>query len=181
MKRIGIYVGVLVVLLLFALVFFVRHLPPPPLPPSKLAVSFVTLANNPTAARPAVVLSPHGATGLCAMFSVTNIAGTNVAKDPWIWFDTTAVELKTETGWQQIMPDANAWSGIAGKRWNPGYGCLFAVGWPPGIPTNATWCIRVRYGLEPSVTQIIANDKLNRELFHSGKEEQTIVSSEVKQ
>lgn len=143
----------------------------------KLAVMFVGITNNPVAQMtPNRVAVCRGANGLCALFSVTNIG-----RSGWIWFNTSFVEQKTETGWQRVKTDQGVWSGVEGGRWTPEYGCLFAVGWPSGVPTNATWRLRVRYGREPSLIGILVNDHLGRMVFRRGAEEQTIASSEAKQ
>jgi hypothetical protein len=115
-----------------------------------------------------------GATGLCALFGVTNIAPKE-----FIWFKASVVEQRTETGWQPFVPNG-AWSGVEGSVWQPGYGCLYAVGWPPGLSTNATWRLRVAYGREPSLLGTLINQKLGWEIFKRGRQESTVISSEVK-
>lgn len=87
----------------------------------------------------------QGAAGLCAMFWVGNFPSNQFTR-----FNTVSVEQKTETGWQTFSPSGNAWSGVAGNLWRSGYDCFYAVGWPPGLPTNAVWRLQVRYGKEPS-------------------------------
>jgi hypothetical protein len=75
-------------------------------------------------------------------------------------------------------------SGVEGSLWMPGYSCLMAVGWPPGLSTNAFWRLRVGYGRDPSdletlINQRVAQPLLGRELFRSSKEENSVSSSEV--
>jgi hypothetical protein len=118
----------------------------------------------------------QGATGLCAMFRVANITSNQ-----FIWFKTASVEQKTETGWRPFVPSKGSWSGIEGLLWRPGYACLVAVGWPPGLSTNASWRLQVSYGRDPSTFGILVNQKLERDIFKSGREESTVSSSEVSQ
>ena len=144
---------------------------------AKLSVLFIGMTNNPTAVMtPTRVEVCQGATGLCAMFWVTNIAAKQ-----FIWFATASVEQKTETGWQPFVPSGGSWSGVEGSLWQPGYGCLYAVGWPPGLATNATWRLQVRYGREPPTLGIIINEKSGREIFKSGRQESMVPSSVVNQ
>lgn len=143
----------------------------------RLSVAFVGVTNNPAPLMsPSRISLAQGATGLCAMFEVANIG-----KHGWIWFDTTSVEQKTDTGWKRVETAGTPWSGVEGGRWTPGYDCLIAVGWPPGVATNSTWRLQVRYGPEPSVVGIVANELVGRTLFLRGEEEGTVASSEVKQ
>lgn len=147
------------------------------LPTTKLSVVFVGMTNNPTRQMtPTRVEVTQGSTGLCALFWVTNIA----AKE-FIWFKTASVEQKTEAGWKPFVPSGGSWSGVEGSLWGPRYGCLIAVGWPPGLATNSTWRLQVRYGRDSSTVGIIVNQKTGQEIFTSGKEESTIPSSEVNQ
>ncbi len=144
---------------------------------TKLAVVFVGLTNNPTAAvTPARVELCRGATGLCAVFLVTNIT-----KSKRIWFETSGVERRTDSGWQPLAPDPSSWSGVAGSVWTPEYGCLYAVGWPPGVSTNASWRLQMRYGLEPPDVGLAINQVLGRNVVPRGKVVQAVPSSEVKQ
>jgi hypothetical protein len=149
-------------------------------PPNKLAVIFIEMTNNPTRTMgPPRVEVCQGATGNCALFLVTNIT-----KKEYLWFKTAFAEQKVGTAWKQLNPGTNAWSGIEGSLWMPGYGCFMAVGWPPGLPTNATWRLRVRYGKDPSGLGIIINQKLaepalGRDLFQSSKAANAVTSSEV--
>lgn len=146
-------------------------------PPPKLSVVFLGMTNNPTRQMtPTRVEVCQGATGLCAIFRVVN-----TASNKFIWFKAASVEQKTETGWQPFVPNSGSWSGVEGSVWQPGYGCLYAVAWPPGLSTNASWRFRVPYGREPSALATIINQKLGREIFKSGRQESTVTSSEVKQ
>jgi hypothetical protein len=146
-------------------------------PTPKPSVMFVGMTNNPTRQMtPTRVEVTEGATGLCALFRVTNIATKE-----HIWFRTALVEQKTEAGWKPFVPSGASWCGVGGSQWSPGYSCLIAVGWPPGLATNATWRLQLRYGRDPSTLGTIVNQKTGWELFPSGKEESTIPSSEVNQ
>jgi len=150
----------------------------------KLSVVFIGMTNNPirtmTPTRLAVC---QGATGRCAMFMVSNISSNQ-----YIWFNTVSVEQKTETGWQQFIPSSGSWFGLEGGEWSPGYGCLVAVGRPPGLSTNASWRLQVRYGREPSSLGIRLNKMIGQKLFppglfplHRGEGEAVVQSSEVKE
>jgi hypothetical protein len=146
-------------------------------PATKLSVVFVGMTNSPMRQMTPTRLEVcQGATGLCAKFWVTNIATKQ-----FIWFKTVSIEQKTDAGWQSFVPSGGPWSGVEGSLWQPGYGCLYAVGWPPGLATNATWRLQVLYGRDPSEFGIVVNQKIGRDIFPSGKGELTIPSSEVKQ
>jgi hypothetical protein len=142
----------------------------------ELSVLFVGMTNNVTRAMgPPRIEVCGGASGTCALFLVTNTTSRH-----FLWFNTASVERKTETGWEHFTPADVSWSGPQGSLWSPGYGCFLAVGWPPGLPTNACWRLQVSYGREPSRLGILINQKSGRELFHSGKVEATVPSSEVR-
>src|ERR1051325_5376797 len=161
------------VLLLLAIVLWGSSRPVPVVP--SLAVGFVGMTNSPARQmKPTRIEVCNGATGLCAMFSVRDVSSNR-----WIWFKTASIEQKTPTGWQTFLSNSTSWSGVEGGRWSTGYGCLFAVGWPPGLPTNATWRLRVSYGREPSMSRMVVNRKIGLEIFHSGREEATVSSGEV--
>jgi len=163
------------VLLLLALILWSGSRPVPVA--TILSVGFVGLTNGPARQmKPTRIEVCQGATGLCAMFSVRDVSSNH-----WIWFKTASIEQKTSAGWQRFLPNGTSWSGVEGGYWSPGYGCLFAVGWPPGLPTNTTWRLRVSYGREPSRLGMVVNQKLGREIFHSGPEEAVISSEEVSQ
>jgi hypothetical protein len=143
----------------------------------KLSVMFVGMTNNPMRQMtPTRVEVTQGATGFCALFWVTNITAKQ-----FVWFKTASIEQRTEAGWEPLVPSGGSWSGVEGSLWSPRYGCLIAVGWPPGLATNATWRLQVRYGRDPSTFGLIVNQKTGREFFKSGKEEATIPSDEVTQ
>jgi len=169
--------------LLVVVYLFLRSLHTGPASP-KLSVVFIGMTNNPKRTMtPIRVAICGGATGLCAMLMVSN-----TSTDQNLWFKTTSVEQQTETGWQPFIPSNSSWFGVEGGDWSPRYGCLVAVGWPPGLATNASWRLQVRYGREQSSLGIILNQKIGRKLFppglipfHRGKEESTVQSSEVKQ
>jgi len=113
---------------------------------------------------------------------------SNTTPDQYLWFKATSIEQKTETGWQPFIPSNGSWSGVEGGDWSPGYGCHLAIGWPPGLATNASWRFKMDYGREPSSLGITLNQKIGRQLFppglipfHRNKEESTVQSSEVKE
>ena len=144
---------------------------------ASLSVRFAGMTNGPARRMtPTRIEVCQGATGLSAIFSVRDVSSNH-----WIWFKTSSIEQKTPTGWQTFSPNGTPWSGVEGGYWSPGYGCLYAVGWPPGLPTNATWRLRVSYGRDPSGWRMVVNRKLGREIFHSGREEAVISSEEVSQ
>jgi len=147
----------------------------PGVPPPKLSVLFTGMTNNVTRTMgPPRIALCRGSSGACALFLVTNLTGRE-----YLWFKTGSVERKTETGWERFNPTDWSWSGPEGSLWGPGYGCFFAVGWPPGLPTNACWHLQLSYGREPGVLGILINQKSGREFFHSGKAESRVSSSEV--
>jgi hypothetical protein len=158
-------------LLLLALVLWGSSRPLLP----KLSVAFVGMTNGPAhQMTPTRIEVCQGATGLCAIFSVRAVSSNRS-----IWFKTASIEQKTPTGWQTFLTDGTSWSGIEGGRWSPGYGCLYAVGWPPGLPTSATWRLRVSYGPEPSMWAVVVNRKIGLKIF--GREEAVVSSGEVSQ
>src|SRR6266496_3199306 len=121
-----------------------------------LAVVFVGWTNNPqhTFSPFRVEVVPQGATGLCALFRVTN-----VRRSGYILFSTSSVETNDGRGWTAFVP-AGSWSGVGGSTWTPGYTCLYAVGWPPGLPTNSSWRLQLSVAREPSGFYRYANEKL---------------------
>jgi hypothetical protein len=164
------------VLLLLLACWVWANLRPGP-PSAKLSVVFIGMTNNPARQMtPTRIELCQGATGPCAMFLVKNITSHE-----YIWFQTASVEQKASAGWQRFVLTNSSWSGVGGSLWQPGYGCLFGVGWPPGLPTNAVWRLRLTCGRDPSELGIIINQKLGRTVFHSGKEEAGVLSSEVKE
>ena len=172
-KLFEIAIVVIVVLVAVFVVFFFwvgRHPDPP-------SIIFVGMTNNPTRQMSPTRVEVSGdATGPCALFLVTNAVGNQ-----YVWFKTTAVEQKTKTGWQPYVPGGGPWTGIGGMLWQPGYGCLIAVSWPPGLPTNATWRLELSYGADPSSYGILINQRLGRNIFGGGKPAGIIPSPEVSQ
>lgn len=162
-------------LLLLALVLWGSSRPVPAA--TSLSIGFVGMTNGPARQmKPTRIVVCEGATGLCAMFSVRVVSSNR-----WIWFKTASIEQKTPTGWQTFLPNGTPWSGVEGGLWSPGSGCLYAVGWPPGLPTNATWRLRVSYGREPSTLGRRVNRKIGLAIFRSGREEAVISTEEVSQ
>ncbi len=175
------YLAVLAAVVLASLVFWLWPTPGKGSRPDKLAVIFVGLTNNPSRTMgPSRVEVCQGATGMCALFLVTN-----TIRNECLWFKTAFAEQKAGGEWKQFSPGTNAWSGVEGSLWAPAYGCFMAVGWPPGLSTNSSWRLQVSYGRDPSMLRTLINEKfgepvLGRELFHRGKQESTVGSSEVR-
>jgi hypothetical protein len=168
-KRVIILVGVLCVIagVLFSLLSFSR--------PRSVSVNFVCLTNNPVRA----FTSPAGrfevamgATNLCAVFWFTNASAASV------WFKTDCAERKVDGKWVECARPGGQWNGLEGGMWTKGSGCLYAVGWPPGGPTNATWRLRVRCGNDLSVFKIVVNQKLGA-IFSPSKSFDIFPSGEV--
>ena len=143
----------------------------------ELTVQFVGLTNDPVnSMSPVRVCVAQGTTGLCVLFRVMNPAANVSAQ-----FDTTGIEVNQGHGWE-LVPVPGRWYGVAGGAWTPGYGCLCAVGWPPGVSTNVTWRLRLSVAHEPARGSW--RQKINRLLHHEFfglYDQQTITSSEVRQ
>lgn len=166
-----------VVILVIGLIGFLVWSSPRPGPVTPLSVAFIALTNNPARQwTPTRIEMCQGATGLCGMFFVRNASSNRV-----LWFKTVGVEQKTSAGWQTCVTSNTPWSGVEGSVWTPGYGCFYAVGWPPGLPTNATWRLRVAYGYDPSLMKMVLNQKIGKDIFHSGGQEAVVASTEVRQ
>jgi hypothetical protein len=167
------FVGALLVLAL--VIGWIRsqaHSTPGPPP---VSVVFTELMNDPVARMaPARVAVGAGATGLCAMFWVTN-----TSTDKYCWIRTAGVETQGPGGWQERRQIDVSWYGVMVSMWRPGYGCLVAVGWPPGIPTNECWRLKLIYGEDPSLGKSAINQKLGWVLFHPSDELGRFASSEV--
>ena len=183
------YITVFVVLVSVVLVYLVWTALPTPVP-KKLSVEFIGMTNittgqaslqvtwttNTTTGQTLpIVVSGIGATGRCALFWVTNITAH------YTWFQTTSVEQKAETGWQECIPSRDSWCGVGGSGWPPRFGRVQAIGWPPGLPTNASWRLQVRYGPDPPPWAISVNTKFHRVIFHSRDDEGSPVASSVVQ
>ncbi len=169
-------VGVLILLAALLLWNRFHHGPPRP----KLSILFIGLTNNPTRQMtPTRIEAGQGATGVCAMFFVQNITSNQ-----FLWFKTDSVEQKTDTGWQPFSLGrigSFSWDGVGGSVWLPGYGCYYAVAWPPGLPSNAVWRLQVSYGKDPSSFGRFVNRQIGWDLFRSGKQESSVSSPEVRQ
>jgi hypothetical protein len=173
-RNVQFIVGLAAILLVLGFCWTARNLRPS-VPPRKLSALFIGMTNNVTRTMgPPRVEVCGGASGTFALFLVTN-----TTRHDFLWFKTAAVEKKTPAGWQPFIPTSVPWSGPQGRLWSPGYGCLLAVGWPPGLPTNAYWRLQLTYGRDPGALGILINQESGREFFHSGKAENTIPSSEV--
>ncbi len=175
-RRIRLVGAACVVLVLFTLVLLYWTIDPAAAASaSRPTISFVGMTNNPVRQMlPFRVETCEGATGLCALFWVTNTAPRMTS------FKTASVEIKTNRGWEPFVPAGAPWRGVEGSLWHQNYGCFYAVGWPPGLPTNAVWRLQVRHAAEPPLLGIIINQKLGRDLFRPGKEFTTTTSEIVR-
>ena len=61
----------------------------------------------------------------------------------------------------------------------PATGWFYLVGWPPDVPTNATWRLEVRYGRAPSRAAEKLDDALGLHVFARRGKGQTIWTPEV--
>jgi hypothetical protein len=142
-------------------------------PPS---VEFVSLTNNPVSIPPSAsarLILSEGATNLCALFWFTN---SNAAS---VWFKTECAEQKVGGKWIECARPSARWNGVGGGLWFKGSGCLYAVGWPPGLPTNAIWRLQVRYGNDLSLSKLIMNRRLRFMLFRPSQSFDIFPSTEV--
>ena len=143
----------------------------------ELTVQFVGFTNDPVESMsPVRVCMSQGTTGLCALFRVTNPDANASAQ-----FNTTGIEVNQGPGWESVPVPGPSY-GVGGGSWTPGYGCLYAVGWPPGVSTNATWRLQVSVAHEPARGNW--RGRINRLLHHEFfglYDKQTITSSEVRQ
>jgi hypothetical protein len=107
-----------------------------------------------------------------AMFAVTN-RSENIT----LWFDTAWIEQWTNSGWRRMELQKSDWAGLDGERpWPPGYGCYYAVPWPPSLGTNDTWRMQVRCGRVPASM----GSKL-RQMWKGGRQaERVLVTPELK-
>jgi hypothetical protein len=141
-----------------------------------LSITFQGWTNNPVRSPPPNRLElARGATGRCALFWVTNAEPF----DHTLWFDSFEVEQNTNGQWLAFTRTNSLWSGVEGSVWWGGYGCMYAVGWPPGLPTNATWRLRIRCGRDLSPIKLRINEKLRRKIFHPDQKHMVLWSSEV--
>ena len=150
--------GFLVIVFLFLKIFQA------PRQGSPLSLLFVGLTNNPVSQfRPYRIAVAGNPSGLCALFQLKNTGFLRA-----IGFETSGLEVLTEDGWEQFSP-TGAWQGIVGDTWFPGSGCLFAVGWPPGLSTNASWRLVVRSRLELTIPGEVINQWSGKRIFSFDK------------
>ncbi len=161
--------------------------------PTRLGVQLLAVASDPMhrPAERATVL--NGITGLSAIFAITNDS-----QDASVCFDTCAIEQKSQGEWQrtEVPPydsrvtqkrrvGGTPWVGIASEDVNhvypPGTCWNYVVEWPPGVPTNATWRLQLRYWRRASPTAMKLDDKLGIDLFPRRGRAQTISTPEVRQ
>ena len=141
-----------------------------------MAVVFVGMTNNAqeqmTPTRVAVF---QGVVGLEVLFFVQNVTSNR-----YLWFKQTAIEQKTASGWQLFSTNVPFGPSLEGLRWTPGYGCLYAAGWPAGLPTNTIWRMRVIYGHDPDKFGVMMNQRLGFQLFDNSGLEGEVLSTEVR-
>ena len=143
---------------------------------SPLSVTFAGWTNHPARMPPPNRLElGRGATGRCALFWVTNTGNPHER----VWFDAMRVEQKIDGQWHAFVPTNARWSGVEGSIWNGGYGCHYAIGSPPGLPTNAIWRLQVRCGRDRSSLKLAINSWMGREFFRRTKEYVSFPTSEV--
>ena len=143
--------------------------------PPLVSVQFVGLTNNPVGRpppSPSRLAVCRGATNLCALFWFTNKEVSCVS------FDTECAEQKVAGKWIPFAKPSANWSGVEGGLWTKGSGCLYAVGWPPGLATNAVWRLRVRYRNDLPSPQRSVFDRL-RSLLLFFKRSRGTFSTEV--
>ena len=160
---------------------------------TRLGVVLLAVERDPTHHPPERSTVLNGITGLCAIFAVTNSS-----EEASLWFDTCAVEQKTEGGWRrtEVAPyelrvirkpgvGGTPWNGIASDDVNhvypPGTCWNYVVAWPPGVPTNATWRLELRYWRRASPRAMKLDDRFGVELFARRGRGQTILTPEVRQ
>jgi hypothetical protein len=190
MTRIQKIVASLIPFLVLASFYVWKSLHPRPLS-TPLSVTFTGWATNAAprmAPLPRIVVC-QGATGVCAMFWVTNSGPRNET----LWFDTAQIEQRIDGQWRPFSDSAafnvtwvsNAivpiprWRGVEGRSWFGDYGCLFVVGHPPGLPTNVAWRLQLHCGRDRSVGQLVVQEKLGRDVFERNQEYNVVLSSEV--
>lgn len=160
--------------------------------PTRLAVVFVNVQNDPVSHPPKGPTVLHGGLGLCAIFAVTNV-GTDAS----MWFRTSAVEHRVGEEWRrnpvppyrsrvvdQLRTGGKPWFLIDSDDVNdvfpPGRGWYYAVPWPPDVPTNAVWRLELRYGRLPSPRARKVDDQLGVRLFARRGQGRTLVTPEVR-
>ncbi len=161
--------------------------------PARLGVQLLAVARDPRYRPSERSTVLNGITGLCAIFAITNCS-----QDASVGFDTCAVEQKTEGEWRRIEVPPYAsrvtqkrrlggtpWFGIASEDVNhvypPGTCWNYVVAWPPGVPTNATWRLQLRYWRRASPKAMKVDDTLGIDVFARRGREQTILTSEARQ
>jgi hypothetical protein len=138
-----------------------------------LSVVFLYLTNNPKAAlNPVRIAVPQNVAGLCALFRVTSICSNTP-----ILYDTLFVEKREGHRWTKFAPPGPS-TRMAGLDWMPGYSCLVALSWPPGLPTNTSWRLQLTVAREPPGFAEYINRRLHRELFRP-RGRHSVASSEV--
>jgi hypothetical protein len=123
---------------------------------------------------------------------------TNLSQEASIWFDTCAVEQKVGDEWRRLQVSAYSarvtdqlraggkpWFGIASDAVNqaypPGTCWNYVVGWPPDVPTNATWRLELRCGSRASAKAEKLDDALGIDIFPRRRGGQTILTPDVRQ
>jgi hypothetical protein len=155
----SIVLGITIAALLLCLTMAPRRVAP-----SKgigLQVTFLGLTNNPVAQFKPFRLCVSGSpSGTCALFRLKNAGGLRC-----IGFETSGVEQLTTEGWRPFSP-TGPWQGMKGAVWPPGSSALFAIGWPPGLSSNTTWRLALRWREELTIPAEVINQWSNRKIFH---------------
>jgi hypothetical protein len=127
--------------------------------PNDLSVVFVGLTNDPqktmTPPRLAVISNGHG---LHAVFAITNRS-----TDHYLQFGIDRIEKQVGDAW--VEHPAGQTSVALGMRWLPGYGCAYAIPWPPGLPAETPWRVNMWVKREPGLHLGLVNQWLHREIF----------------
>jgi hypothetical protein len=80
-------------------------------------------------------------------------------------FHTAGIDVKVDTTWAEFHP-TNEWPGL--NIWNQKAGSqLLEIPWPPGLPYNSEWRLRLECAREPSAPKRWMNAMLGREAFHA--------------
>jgi hypothetical protein len=124
-----------------------------------IRASFIGLTNNPgPSAYPALSVLPGSQRPYC-IFGITNVSKS----DP-VTFGISAFEILSDETWKpQYEGDLN-WQAM-GQLWLPGYGTLYAVPWPSGVPRDIPWRLRLWVVREPKLIALRANQRLGTNIF----------------
>ena len=130
---------------------------------SDLSFRFLGLTNNPVPQSKPYQLSVFGSSddGTYALFRLKSLGRIRP-----IGFETLGVEQLTAEGWKPFSP-TGPWRGMSGSVWFPGGGStLVAIGWPPGLSSNATWRLALRWRRELPIPRKVIDQLSHWNLFH---------------